>query len=121
MAQVSPKPAHWSQAQEITAPDGEAQDMFGLLVASSSDGRILVVGAENKTVGSMRQQGAVYVFSRRGNSWSQSQKLTASDGTARDSFGEVSISSNGGTLVVGASSKRIGSNRDQGVVYVFRE
>jgi hypothetical protein len=49
--------------------------------------------------------------------WVQLAKLTASDGALGDSFGAVSIS--GDTVVVGAPNATVGTNQDQGAVYVF--
>jgi len=70
----------WSQQVELTASDGTANDYFGVSVAVS--GNTAVIGAYNKTVGSNTSQGAAYVFTRSGTTWSQQQKLTASDGAA---------------------------------------
>jgi sugar lactone lactonase YvrE len=50
--------------------------------------------------------------------WSQQQELTASDGAANDLFG-ASVSVDGGTAVVGAFNKTVGSNIYQGAAYVF--
>ena len=51
----------------------------------------------------MYNTGAVYMFltADSGETWSEAQKLTASDGAADDEFG-IAVSVNGDTLVVGA-------------------
>ena len=65
-------------------------------------------------------QGAVYVFTRSGSTWSQQQELTASDGAANDHFGySVALSADGNTALIGAYDKTIGNNYEQGVAYVF--
>lgn len=71
----------WTQAQKFTASDGAAGDMFGWWVELV--GEHALVSATGKDSG----RGAVYVFSRSGSTWTQVQKLTASDGAAWDSFG----------------------------------
>ncbi len=75
----------WTQQQELTASDGAANDEVGYFVAVNGDA--VVVGAPNKTVGANAAQGAAYVFVGNGTSWSQQQRLTASDGAAGDNFG----------------------------------
>jgi FG-GAP repeat len=88
----------WSQQQKLTANDGAADDLFGWSVAVSGD--TVVVGApfvETFRLGS----GSAYVFVRSGSSWTQQQKLTASDAAAGDSFG-ASVAISGDTAVVGA-------------------
>jgi hypothetical protein len=106
----------WTQEQKLTASDGVASDYFGNSVSFSSDGTRLVVGA----AGFNSFQGAAYVFSRSGTTWTQEQKLTASDGVAGDFLGQVSMSPDGTRLAAGASSwGPSGSNNSQGAVYVF--
>lgn len=104
--------------QKLTASDGVTFDMFGFSVAVS--GSTAVVGARGDSIGSTSFgfQGAAYVFNRQGGSWAEVQKLTASDGTAGDSFG-WSVAFSGSTIVVGAPFDDIGGNPQQGSVYVF--
>jgi uncharacterized repeat protein (TIGR01451 family) len=104
----------WSQQQKLTASDGVAYDYFGYSVAIS--GNTAVVGAYEKTV-TYSYQGAAYVFTRSGTTWSQQQKLTASDGAIYDEFG-YSVAISGDTAVVGAY-KKVGTYSDQGAAYVF--
>ncbi len=106
----------WSQQAELTASDGTAQDYFGTSVSIS--GNTVVVGADDRMVGNHLAQGAVYVFTRSGSTWTQHQELTASDGGKDDIFGE-SVWINGTTLVVGAGEHSVGSNLNEGSAYVF--
>ncbi|MEO5914979.1 MAG: FG-GAP repeat protein [Luteolibacter sp.] len=88
----------WTQQQKLIAGDSAAGDQFASSVAISGD--TLVVGAWG-TDDAGGNSGSAYVFVHEGNSWIQKQKLTASDGSADDFFGEsVAISDN--TIVVGA-------------------
>src|SRR6185295_1509282 len=104
----------WSQQQKLTASDGAAADQFGFAVAI--DG--IICGAVTKTVGANSSQGAAYIFVRSGTTWSQQQKLTASDGAAGDFFG-YSVGISGGTVIVGAPQDDNGFTTDQGSAYAF--
>jgi hypothetical protein len=106
----------WSQQQKLVAGDGEADDYFGFPVAVS--GNTALIGADAADIGSNDEQGAAYVFTRSGGSWSQQQKLLASDGAAGDYFG-VSVSLDENTALVGAYAAGISDNPAQGAAYVF--
>ncbi len=99
----------WSQQAELTASDGVAGDSFGRFVALSGGTAIFAAPAKAS------KQGAAYVFSGAGSSWSQQAELTASDGVAGDQFGGA-VAVNGGTAVVGANE---GGTAGQGAAYVF--
>jgi hypothetical protein len=74
----------WSQQQKLTASDAAAGDVFGLSVGISGD--TVVAGARSNDDGGT-DSGSAYVFTRNGTSWSEQQKLTASDAAAGDFFG----------------------------------
>jgi hypothetical protein len=122
-----------------------ARDFFGSSVSLSADGTTLAVGAPaegSSDTGINGDQsddpivsayGAVYVFIRSGDDWSQQAYVKASNTGARDFFGAaVSLSADGNTLAVGApgeGSSDTGINGNQGdddlidsaygAVYVF--
>ena len=98
----------WSQAQELTAPDGAAGDRFGYAVSVSGD--TAVIGAAYQH----NEQGGAYVFVRSAGAWSLQQELSAADGAAGDGFG-WSVSVTGDTALIGAPNK----NNGQGAAYVF--
>ena len=106
----------WTAQEEVLALDQAAYDNFGRSVSVS--GSTLLVGAPAKTVGSNLGQGAAYVFTQSGVTWTQQQELTASDGASNDEFGS-SVALNGTTAVIGAPEKAIGSESLQGAAYVF--
>jgi hypothetical protein len=108
----------WSQGQKLTASDGLAGDEFGYRVVLAND--TLLVGAFTATVGGNTSQGAAYLFTESNGTWSESQKLTASDGGLFDNFG-ASVALDGSTLVVGANGATVGGNAAQGALYVFTE
>ena len=123
-AYVFTKPATggWTDNTEgakFTAPNGAANDEFGVSVAIDVDA--VVVGAHLHDVGASTNAGAAYVFTRDSNSgkWGQPLKLTASNGHADDGFGN-SVAVDGNTTVVGAYlDDRDNAARDTGSTYVF--
>ena len=60
-----------------------------------------MVGAYFDDTGAGADAGSAYVFVRSGGTWTQQEKLTASDAAAGDQFG-VSVAVSGDTAVVGA-------------------
>jgi hypothetical protein len=121
------------KASNTTAPG------FGGFSNVALDGDTLVVGAGeascatgvngNQTNSGCPGAGAVYVFTRIGDTWSQQAYLKASDTQAGDGFGS-SLSLSGDTLVVSAPNEdscASGVNGNQadngclgaGAVYVF--
>jgi hypothetical protein len=107
----------WSQQTELIASDGASADELGASVALTNN--TLVAGAPGRTVGSSIHQGAAYVFSQSGATWSQQAELTSSDGEPNDQFG-FSVALNGSTIVSGAPSHIFGTS-SQGAAYVFAQ
>ncbi len=107
----------WTQQQKLAASDGGDGDEFGRAVTISSD--TVGIGAHTDNIGMNNDQGSAYVFTRSGMTWTELQKLTAADGAATDRFGE-SISIDGSTIAVGASSDDVGMNGGQGSAYIFQ-
>jgi hypothetical protein len=108
----------WTQQQKIQASDKQVGDFFGASVSISSDGNTAIVGAMYEDTGDF-DAGAAYIFTRSGTTWTQQQKIQASDKQKNDSFGaSVSISSDGNTAIVGASKEDTGYF-DAGAAYIF--
>ena len=106
----------WTQQQKLTASDAAASDWFGASVSVS--GNYAVVGAYgNDDAGTYSNSGSAYIFVRSGTTWTQQQKLTASDAAASDAFG-MSVSVSGDYAVVGAYDTNDGANL-RGSAYVF--
>lgn len=136
----------WAQQAYIKASDSSQSDLFGVAVALSADGNTLAVGASgedsdevgisldgNKYNFSASNSGAVYVFTRSSENWSQQAYVKASNSGAGDAFGggSLGLSSDGNVLAVGAiheSSNATGINGNEidnssersGAAYVFR-
>jgi hypothetical protein len=106
----------WTQESELLASNAAVGDNFGWSVSVS--GSIAVIGAYTKKIGTNTSQGAAYVFTRNGTTWSQQQELTASDGAGGDWFG-YSVALSGTNVVIGAPQKNVAQNVAQGTAYVF--
>ncbi|MDG2423975.1 MAG: FG-GAP repeat protein [Phycisphaerales bacterium] len=89
----------WSEVQKLTASDAAEHDNFGQNVAISDD-TILIGSAYDDDNGS--QSGSAYLYKRQDDgTWSEAQKLTASDASGADTFGN-SVAISGTTALVGA-------------------
>jgi len=106
----------------VGASDGSECDFFGSSVAISGD--TIVVGAvyaPYDVTTNSAGPGAAYVFAEPASGWvdmTQTTELTASDGVARDFFGNA-VSINDNDVIVGAPRAKIGGNAVQGAAYVY--
>jgi len=109
----------WVFQQKLIASDGSQLARFGESVAIKDD--IIVVGGEAGTDEFTITPGAVYVFERSANSWTQSIKITASDGDPRDGFGHA-VAMAGSRMIVGAPGYEPSSSTlvDLGAAYIYR-
>ncbi|MEZ5457597.1 MAG: hypothetical protein R3F04_16075 [Lysobacteraceae bacterium] len=88
----------WSADTRIVAPDGSAGDYFGSRVALQGD--TLAVSAPGDDFGSTSNLGAVYVFQRKGASWTLQGKLQTCFGIGSDAMvGYMGLSLGGDRLV----------------------
>jgi FG-GAP repeat len=102
----------WSQQKVLTAADGAAEDLFGSAVSISGDTALIgAPGDDDQGWAS----GSAYAFVRTGTTWSQQQKLIATDTSEYDSFG-CAVSVSRGSALVGAS--RFNSS-ESGFAYLF--
>jgi hypothetical protein len=108
----------WKEQQKLLPFDGDVWDNFAWGTAISSDGNTCVIGAQGEdTKGS--NAGAAYIFTRSGNTWSHQAKLMTSDAQHSDDLGfSCSISSDGNTCVVAASSESE-KGQQAGAAYIF--
>ncbi len=106
--------ANWAEEQKLIASDSASYDYFGHSVSIS--GNTAIVGAyKNDDTG--RDSGSAYIFARSGASWTEQEKITASDATGSDYFGH-SVSINGNTAIVGTpGDDDLGS--ESGSVYIY--
>jgi hypothetical protein len=112
----------WSQQVYLKASNTDPGDLFGSAVAFSGD--TMVVGARyedsaatgvngEQTSNAAQYSGAVYVFVRIGNTWTQQAYLKASN-TERLMYFGTAVAISGDTVVVGALDEDSGSGS-----YVF--
>ena len=104
----------WTQQAKLIASDGAAGDAFGYSVAIY--GATVIVGAPGAQ-SSASTSGHAYIFIRSGSTWTMQAKLSASDGTIGDGFGD-SVSLYGDTAIVGAY-RDDDSGAGSGSAYVF--
>jgi len=122
---VTVDPLVWVQ-QMVTASDAVDNDRFGYSVALSADGTTALIGATRATYDSSKGlpsgPGAAYIFTNQSGVWTQTARLSASDGQRGDELGySVALSSDGSTAVVGAPAAPYNatSTDGPGAVYVF--
>lgn len=106
---------NWVEEAKLVASDWAEDDWFGTSVAINDD--VCVVGAVGDDDDGP-QSGSAYVFRFNGSTWIEESKLTASDGTYYDVFGE-SVSIKDGVCAVSAPSNDFVEN-PSGSVYIFR-
>jgi FG-GAP repeat protein len=135
----------WSQQAYLRASNAENGDSLGVSVAISLDGTTIASGALDEDclctgvnppgggddVKSDTSAGAVYVFVRNGNMWTQQAYIKASNAGKEDWFGSrLAMSGDGNTIAVGAqledsAAKGINGKQDDdsaqesGAVYIF--
>ena len=110
---------NWSEEEQIQASNKEPGDLFGYIVAMSSDGNTAIVGAPyyEETGGS--ETGAAYIFTRSNGIWTERSYVQGNRGDG-DNFGiGVAISPDGNTAIVGASYEDPGGTTNAGSAYVF--
>lgn len=109
----------WGQ-QKIISSNALYDEEFGSAVSLNYTGNKIIIGAyfyEAATIG-----GAAYVYTRSGNIWNYSQRITASDSQSYKNFGySLSLSSDGDVVIIGAY-RDSGPNieNDVGSAYIFR-
>jgi hypothetical protein len=107
---------NWVLQAVLTAGDGRAGDRFGIAVALSGD--TALIGADGESTSPHEGQGAAYLFTRLGTTWSPPTKLIAGDAGSFDHFGSA-VALSGDTALVSAPHDTVGTNVSQGSAYVF--
>jgi hypothetical protein len=131
-----------TEAYDHFACGGGNQGHTGTSISMSGDGNTMAVGAPfesggakgvngNQNDNAVYAAGAVYVYARQGNAWTQQAYVKASNPGQNDHFGSsVAVSRDGNTMAVAAhweASAATGVNGNQnddslpqaGAVYVF--
>ncbi|MDF1592228.1 MAG: hypothetical protein P1P89_11980 [Desulfobacterales bacterium] len=105
----------WAQQAKITASDAGYIDLFGKSVSISGD--YAIIGADWDSDFAVKS-GSAYIFKREGTIWTQQTKITASDASEYDYFGN-SVSISDGIAVVGAYGND-DAGSDSGSAYIFK-
>ena len=106
----------WTQEAKLVPSDAHGNQWFGTGGSINANGDIVIVGAERSDISGDNYAGAAYIFQKSDSSWSQSNKLTASNSSSSDYFGQqVGISKDGNYAVSGAWGAPSG-----GYVYTYK-
>jgi hypothetical protein len=89
----------WVEEALLLASDGTGNDLFGFSVAL--EGGRIVVGAPGRHFGGLESVGAVYIFDRIGEAWTQTATLMQTVPLEGDRYGET-LALQGDQLLTGA-------------------
>ncbi|MCK9254305.1 MAG: hypothetical protein M0P36_00780, partial [Bacteroidales bacterium] len=107
---------NWEIIQKIVADDRSANSFFGSSVAIWGD--YIIVGATGKSEAPYINLGVVYVFKNNSGVWEFKQKLIPNDPVSDCNFG-CSLAIENDNLIIGAYTKKDGSNLNVGAVYTY--
>jgi hypothetical protein len=108
---------NWGEVTKLTAPDAATQDHFANSVHLSEN--MAVVGC-HKDDDNGSESGSAYIFEKNTggtDNWGYFQKLTATDASGSDYFGN-SVAISGETALVGAWGESY-NGQDAGAAYIF--
>lgn len=106
----------WVEQAKLTASDGDPLDYFGNAVAIEGD--TVIVGAHEDEGPAGISQGAAYVFVRNRGVWIEQVKLTPTDASAGDRFGNA-VALNADTALISAPYDDGSNGPVQGSAYIF--
>jgi hypothetical protein len=105
--------ATWTEEATLSASDASLPyDNFGYAVALSGEGTTALIGDPYRN----EENGAAYVFSGSGSSWTQQAELTGTDSAGGEFGRSVALSADGHTALVGAP---FAAATKLGAAYVF--
>jgi hypothetical protein len=121
----------WAQEAYLKASNPDEDEPFGMALSLSGDGNTLAVSSwyessnatginGDQADNSEPTSGAVYVFRRANDLWSQEAYIKSSTSDKHDFFGRsVGLSDDGSVLAVGAPGDEITPDLDRGAAFVF--
>jgi hypothetical protein len=104
----------WGDEQKVVASDGAEWGRFGIAVAMSGTGHLVVGALEDDFKGSVY----LYTLNSTSNTWGDEQKIVASDRAGTEVFGSSVAMSGTGHLVVGAP-RDDDKGYESGSVYLY--
>jgi hypothetical protein len=108
----------WNQQAKLMAEDGANTDIFGVRVALFGD-TALISARRDDIEGVGADAGSAYIFERRKDKWTQTQKLVAPDGKADDRFAR-GVALNKDTALISAMHHDA-NGINAGALYVFKK
>lgn len=116
----------WSQQAYLKASNAGERDDFGVLVAISGDTVVIAatresgggVGVNPSSNEDADNAGAVYVFQRNGNSWSQMAYVKSLSTSEYQHFGNA-LAISAGTIVAGTMEAPAGEIVQAPIVYIY--
>ena len=114
----------WSQqGSKLTGGEEEGESLFGSSVALSSDGDTALIGGKADGAPFTKKNGAAWVFTRSGASWSQQGPKLAVEDTRETGYqlgDAVALSADGSTALIGAFRYGpAGGKNERGAAWVF--
>jgi len=105
--------ATWTMQQRIVHNDPETNDEFGYYVAIKNETAVVSARSYEVQPNTAVNHGAVFLFTRSGANWTQTERLIHSD-VGPDGLG-TSVAYDGSSIIAGAPNKTDGT----GAAYVF--
>jgi len=117
----------WTETQKIASSDRHEDDFFGSALSLNGDYAIVGVYLQDyNTAGldSVGNGGAAYIFKNIAGTWTETQKLIASDRSATDYFG-FSVDIEGDYAIIGAyaedeDANGVNTQVEAGSAYIFK-
>ncbi len=104
---------------EPVGPESIAHDQFGSVVAASANGNTLAIAGITTDDGAISEAGAIFIYDRVSNQWTQTARLVPADAVEDETLGfDMAISEDGNTVVAGPLIHD-GLFHHEGAVYVF--
>ena len=105
----------WTETAILTPSDGENYDFFGIAMSLVDD--YAIIGAYGDDDNG-NESGSAYIFNNNQGIWTETAKLTASDGDENDFFGE-SVGIYEDYTIIGANESANSSGANSGTAYIF--
>ena len=112
----------WTQEFKLIASDRMSSDGLGAAGAINSSGNIVTVTAPNADANPIFDCGATYIYTRSSTTWSQNNKLLASNKAGSDFMGTtngVALSRYSSRMIVAARTADPSGLSAAGAVYIY--
>lgn len=111
----------WTQISKFQSNSPVANEFFGSAVGLSGDGTHAVIGARGRnTTGA--NQGAMYYYTRSGDTWTYVSRLTPSPSATEDQFSHsISLSADGMHAIISAPGADVGASNAGSIYYFVRD